>query len=99
MLLVSIGEGQATYIMTYDAITKGLDMQLQRESELIDKGQLFSFRDITYHRLIKGSKSIYEVLVNWEDGSITWETMSVMRRNDQIYLSKYVNDNELVNKH
>ena len=43
MLLVSLGEGQATEIMTYDAITKGLDMQLQRESELKDKGKLFSF--------------------------------------------------------
>ena len=34
MFLVSLGEGQATDIMTYDAITKGLDMHLQRESEL-----------------------------------------------------------------
>ena len=32
MFLVSLSECQATEIMTYDAITKGLDMQLQRES-------------------------------------------------------------------
>ena len=37
MFLVSIGEGQATGIMTYDAITKVLDMQFQRESEIQDK--------------------------------------------------------------
>ena len=64
MLLVSIGEGQATYIMTYYAITKVPDMQLQRESEFEDKGQLLLFREIKDHRLIKGSNAIYEVLVN-----------------------------------
>ena len=39
MFLVILGEVQATDIMNYDAITKGLDMQLQREYELEDKGQ------------------------------------------------------------
>ena len=38
MFLVSLGEGKATYIMIYDAITKGMDMQLQRKYELKDKG-------------------------------------------------------------
>ena len=41
MFLVSLGEGQATEIMNYDAITKGLDMQLQYEYEIKDKGKLF----------------------------------------------------------
>ena len=84
MFLVSISEVQATDSMTYDAITKDLDMQLQRESELENKGQLFLFRDITYRRLIIGSNSSYELLVNWEYGSVTWEPVSVMRRNEPI---------------
>ena len=46
MFLVSLIKGQATDIITYGAITKGLDMQLQYESELDDKGQLFLFRKI-----------------------------------------------------
>ena len=37
MFLVSLGEGQATDILTYDALTKFMDMQFQRESELEDK--------------------------------------------------------------
>ena len=84
MFLVSISEVQATDSMTYDAKTKDLDMQLQRESELENKGQLFLFRDITYRRLIIGSNSSYELLVNWEYGSVTWEPVSVMRRNEPI---------------
>ena len=32
IFLVSLSEVQATSIMTYDAITKSLDMQLQQES-------------------------------------------------------------------
>ena len=37
MLLVSIIEGRATYTMTYNYITKVMDMKFQRESELEDK--------------------------------------------------------------
>ena len=76
MFLVSLGEVQATNIMNYDAITKCLDMQLQHKSELEDKKTLFSFQDITDHCIIKGSKSIYEVIVDWEDGSVTWNPVS-----------------------
>ena len=98
MFLVSLVEGLSTAIMTYGAITKVLYMQLQHESELEDKGQLLSFWDITDHRIIKGSNSCYEVLVNWEYRSVTWVPMSVMRRDDPIYLSGYVHDNDLIDK-
>ena len=37
MFLVSLGDGQATDITTYDAITRVLDMQFQHKSELEDK--------------------------------------------------------------
>ena len=37
IFLVILDEVQATDIITYDAITKVLDMQFQRESELKDK--------------------------------------------------------------
>ena len=46
MFLVSLEEGQATETITYDAILKVIDKQLQHESELEDKGQLLLFRDI-----------------------------------------------------
>ena len=55
MFLVSLYEGQATDIMTYDAITKGLEIQLLRESELKYERKLFSFWNITDHRIIKES--------------------------------------------
>ena len=54
MFLVSIGEGQATDIMTYVAITKGMDMQLQRESEIKDKRK--KYRSGTSHIIISSSK-------------------------------------------
>ena len=76
-----------------------MDIQLQREYEIEDKRQFFSFQDIPDHRLIKGYNSSYEVLVNWEYGSVTWEPVLVMRRNDPIYLSKYEHDNHLIYKH
>ena len=64
MFLVSLCEGQATNIMTYDDITKVLDMQIQREYELEDKGEFFSLWYIIDHCIIKESNSGYEVQVN-----------------------------------
>ena len=57
----------------YNGIIKRLDMQLQNGSELEDKVKLFLFRDITDHDILKGTNSRYEVLISWEDGSVTWE--------------------------
>ena len=84
MLLVSLIEVKATEIITYDYIIKGIDKKLQHDSELKDKGKLFSFQDITDHLTIKVSSSIYEVLINWEDGHATLEPVSVMIRNYHI---------------
>ena len=53
IFLVSLSDSQATEIIIYDTITKVLDMQLQRKSELEDKGQFLLFCDIIDHRLIK----------------------------------------------
>ena len=89
MLLVSLGEGQYTDIMTYGAIIKGIYKQLQRESELKDKGKFFSLWEITDHWNIKVGSSSYEVLVNWENDNANWEPVSVMRRDEPIYLFKY----------
>ena len=79
MFLFRISGGQSNDIMTYDGIIKGIDKQLQFESEIEDKGQLFLFRDITDHWTITGSSSSYEVLVNWYDRHATLETISVIR--------------------
>ena len=64
MFLVSLGEIQATDIMTYYTIIKRLDMQLQRESEIKDRGQFFSSHEINDHQIITGNNSRYEVLIN-----------------------------------
>ena len=98
MLLVSLIEVKATEIITYDYIIKGIDKKLQHDSELKDKGKLFSFQDITDHLTIKVSSSIYEVLINWEDGHATLEPVSVMIRNYHIYLSNYARDKRLLDK-
>ena len=84
MFLVSINEEQSTEIMAYDAIIKWIDEQLQRKSELEDKGRFFLFKDISDHWTIKGISSSYEVLFNWEGGPANWGTVSVMRHYDPI---------------
>ena len=80
MFLVSISESQATYVMMYNAIITILDTQLHCESELKEKGQFSSFREITNHQIIKETKSIYKVIVSWKEGPVTWEPVSVMRQ-------------------
>ena len=53
MFLIRIVEGQDTDIMTYDTITKVLDMKFQHESKIEDKWKFLSFQDIKDHRIIK----------------------------------------------
>ena len=53
MFLVSIGEREATSIITYNSIIKNLDMQLQIKSRIENKRKIFSLCDITEHRTIK----------------------------------------------
>ena len=84
MFPVNLREGQYTETMTYNSQIKGIDMKLQCESELEDKGQLFLFRDIKDHWTINESSSSYDVLVNREDGNSTWKNASVTRRDDPI---------------
>ena len=55
-------------------------------------------QDITDHRTIKVSNSSYEVLVYWEYGHATWEPVSVMRRDDPIYLVNNARDNSHLDK-
>ena len=98
MFLVSLGEFQATDIMTYDATVKRICIQIQRDYELEDKWQFLLLREITDHCTIKGANSRYEVLVNLEGGSVIWEPISVMRHYDPIYIANYVRYNNLLNK-
>ena len=71
MLLVGIDKCQYTDVMAYNTIIKRLEKKLQCKSELEDKVQFFSFIEINDHHIIKGTNSIYEVIVSWDDVSIT----------------------------
>ena len=82
--------------MTYDAIIKRLHTQLQRESKIEDEGELFLFCEITGNRIIKITNSRYEVLFCWKNVSITWEPISVIQRDDSIYLARYPRDHNIL---
>jgi len=36
------------------------------------------------------------VLVNWENGTETWEPLSIVAKDDPVILAKYVGDHELL---
>jgi hypothetical protein len=42
--------------------------------------------------------SCYNVLVHWEDGSETFEPLSIMAKEDPITCAKHAKDNELLDK-
>ena len=54
------------------------------------------FSEITDHCIIKVTNSIYELIISWWHGSVTWGPVSMMRLDYPIYLDKYVCDHDIL---
>jgi hypothetical protein len=101
--LVEIYDGKLEEIIAYNKLSDVIERQHKAELHIPD-GASWAFKEITEHqgpltpsdRRYKGSS--YNVLVHWEDGSETFEPLSVMAKEDPITRAKYAKDNDLLDK-
>ena len=100
--LIEIGtEGELDEIIAYNELSNIIEDQHNRELNNPDSMH-WTFKSITEHQgPIKPSDarykgSSYNVLVHWEDGSETFEPLSVMAKADPLTCALYAKDNDLL---
>jgi hypothetical protein len=98
--LVKLPNEEQDEIMAYSDILDIIKKQYGDEQE--DPTAKWIFKGITahegplspHHPNYKGSK--YNVLVQWEDGSSTYEPLDIMAKDDPVTCAKYAKDNDLL---
>ena len=100
--LLSLGDGALEEIISHNELSDLVNESMQaRESGEHDS---FTYSGILDHQgplkkhdpKYKGSS--YNVLVNWDDGTQTWEPLNLIAKQDPVTLARYAFDNGLLNK-
>ncbi len=101
--LVEMSDGKLEEIIAYNELSDVIETQHEAELHSPDSAS-WAFKEITEHqgplnpsdKKYKGSS--YNVLVHWEDGSETFEPLSVMAKADPVTCAKYAQDNDLLER-
>ena len=98
--LVEIGNGDVDEIIAYAELSDLVEAQ--REEELLNPDKAWIYKAIIGHEgplnpsdpKYKGS--LYNVLVQWEDGSETYEPLALIKKDDPVTCATYAKDNNLL---
>jgi hypothetical protein len=99
-MLLKLGDGEVEDIMSYVEINDLITEQM--EQELSNPDHQWTFKGILGHQgplskdsgNWKGSK--YNVKVQWEDGSITYEPLNIFAKDDPITCAMYAKEHDLL---
>ena len=98
--ILKLGDGEVEELISYaelnDIISDMIDDQEKNpDCPFIYKGIIGHQGPLhPKHQNYKGSK--YNVKVQWEDGSITWEPLNIFAKDDPITCAVYAKDNDLL---
>ena len=84
-----VGEEDYDHIMTYHKMLEWCDRDL-------DKDGYFHIDGIMDHRKNKNAKRGYQVLIQWGDGTSTWNDLGDTFQDDPITVSLYAQKNDLL---
>ena len=97
--LIEVGDG-LDEILAYNELSDLIEQQ--NEAEAKGEMKIWSFKDIIGHQgpLKPSDKryngSTYNVLVQWEDGSETYEPLNVVIKDDPVTCARYALDHDLL---
>ena len=100
--LVSKGNGDYDEIMAYAELSALIESQ--REEEFLNPDRPWIYKDIIGHEGPLTPKDpnykgcIYNVLVQWEDGSETYEPLTIIKKDDPVTCAKYAKEYGLLDK-
>ena len=80
-------------LIAYNELLDILEKQFQDQEDGTEP--IWKFKGIVDHRP-KGNS--FEVLIDWEDGSLTWEPLSLIAKDDPITCAQYAKEKELLDK-
>ena len=98
--LVRIGDGEFDEIISYNELSNIVEEQHERQADSPDTA--WSYKGIkshhgpitSAHKDYKGSS--YNVLVEWEDGSETYEPLDIIIKDDPVSVATYASENNLL---
>ena len=98
--LLEMGDGDVDEIIAYGELSALIEQQ--REEEVLNPDRAWIYKAIIGHEgpmdanhpKYKGSK--YNVLVQWEDGSETYEPLAIIKKDDPVTCATYAKDNGLL---
>ena len=100
--LVSKGNGDIDEIMAYAELSALIEDQ--RTEEFLNPDRPWIYKDIIGHEGPLTPKDpnykgcTYNVLVQWEDGSETYEPLTIIKKDDPVTCAKYAKENGLLDK-
>jgi hypothetical protein len=98
--LIELGNGDMDEIIAYNELSALVEEQ--HDFELHNPDRAWIYKAIIGHegpldaKHCKYKGSLYNVLVLWEDGSETFEPLSIIRRDDPITCAKYAKEHGLL---
>jgi hypothetical protein len=100
--LVELGDGEVDEIVDYNTLSDLIERQQSTDKE--DSERLWCIHRISGHQGPLGTNdprykgSMYNALVEWDDGSSTYEPLSILLKDDPITLAQYAVDNDMLDK-
>ena len=100
--LLALGDGELEEIISYNELSNlVIESMASKENGQMDK---FTYSGILNHQgplkqnNPKHHGSSYNVLVDWDDGTQTWEPLNLMAKQDLVTLAWYAQDKSLLNQ-
>ena len=95
---MSLGDGELEELISYNKLCDLITEQMEPKG--MGYGEMHTFKTILDHQgplkchdpKYKGSQ--WNVLVNWDDGTQTWEPLNIIGKHDEITLAKYAKEND-----
>ena len=97
--LIEIGEGKFDEIIACNELN---DIVEQQSEEVLEEDRSCAYKSIKDHQGPLNSKhpdykgSAYNVLIEWEDGSLTYEPLDIIFKDDPVSLADYAITNDLL---
>ena len=99
--LLSLGDGQLEEIVSYnelsDLATESMAAKESGQQDVMPYSGILDHQGPLKQHDPRYKGSSYNVLVNWDNGTQTWEPLNIIGKQDPITLAQYAHDSGLLN--